>query len=350
MRRQGLLWLLSTLLLYSSVRAQDKVIVVPKRVAGAPFVVDDREDLFGKAYRWYIDGQTEWAADSLKKLIRLSGFELDPQNYYIVVANFTPKISPIGLIHEGSTFLDRRIYGLTRAKLFYVFISRTPQAPSFLSVVLTRKDSPFESNLLDFISLFPPFFQAMAQAGPSDTWVDVREFEVPEKFQKFSDISVIVKESLAAEDHLASAIFDNTSLERWSFGIATAITTVDDIDFEIGDDGRIIVRPKPKGDLATFGVINYHFQPVDTKAPTLASSFHLLAGLRLARQIEPLAGVGFGLPAGPIEVHLFGGASVQFARELKQGFIVGQQVTEGMDPFGLDVRVRARVGLELKFP
>lgn len=330
--------------------AQDKVITVPKRVEGAPFAVEDNSDLFGKAYRWYIDGETEWAADSLKKLIQMSGFEFDPRHYYIVVANFTPQISPIGLFHEGSAFLDRRIYGLTDARLFYVFISRTPQAPSFLSVVLTRKDSPFEANLLNFISLFPPVLQPLAQPGPATTWIDVREFEIPEKFQKFSDISVIVKEDLAAEDNLAAAIFDNTALERWSYGIATAVTTVDDVEFEIGNDGRIIVRPKPKGDLATFGVINYHFQPVDTKAPTLASSFHLLGGLRLAPEIEPLVGIGFGFPVAVIELHLFGGASVQFARELKEGFSVGQQVAEGVDPFGLDVRVRGRVGLEVKFP
>jgi hypothetical protein len=64
-----------------------------------------------------------------------------------------------------------------------------------------------------------------------------------------------------------------------------------------------------------------------------------------------VVGVGFGFPTGlPIEVHFFGGASVQFANELKSGFTVGQQITDDVDPFKLDIRVRPRIGLEIKFP
>ena len=38
----------------------------------------------------------------------------------------------------------------------------------------------------------------------------------------------------ADEFDLARGIFDNTAKERWSFGVATAITTVDDVDIIIG--------------------------------------------------------------------------------------------------------------------
>ncbi|MFQ5864376.1 MAG: hypothetical protein ACE5IW_04010 [bacterium] len=343
-------------LLYSSLVfklfAQDKVITVPKPVPGAPFQVNDTEDLFGKAYRWFFEGEVEWAADSLRKLLSLSDFELDERNYYIVVANFTDKMSPIGLFHEGSSFYDTRLYGLTADTLYYVFISKREKAESFLSTVLTAKPSPFEENLLDFLSLFPqipiPF---VALGGPQTVWIDVRKFEIPPKFQKNSDISIIVKKDLETEEFLATSVFDNTAKEHWSFGVATAITTIDDVDFLIGEDGTIIVRPKPNGDLAAFGVINYHFTAVDTKAPTLASSFHLLAGLRIDDDIEPLVGLGFGFPTGiPVEVHFFAGASFEFANELKSGFNIGDRILADVDPFELDVRVRPRFGLEIKFP
>jgi hypothetical protein len=277
---------------------------------------------------------------------------LNERNYYVVVANFTDNMSPIGLLHEGSEFLDTRLYGLTSDTLYYVFISKRENAESFLSVTLTSKPSPFQENLADFLSLFSQLpIPTLPLGGPQAVWIDVRRFEIPSKFQKNSDISIIVKKELGAEEFLATAIFDNTAKERWSFGIATAITTIDDLDFLIGDNGTIIVRPKPNGDLAAFGVINYHFQAVDTKAPTLASSFHLLAGLRIDDDIEPLVGLGFGFPTGiPIEVHFFGGVSVEFANELKSGFNVGDQILRDVDPFELDIRVRPRFGLEVKFP
>jgi len=347
------LWSVCALVLFcQNALGQDKIITVPKPVAGTPFEVNDSADLFGKAYRWFSEGEVEWAADSLRKLIGLSGFQLDEHNYYIVVANFHDKMSPIGLLHAGSAFTDTRLYGLTTDKLFYIFLSKTEHAKSFLSVKLTAKDSPFQQNLLDFLSLFIQIPVPLAIAeGPGSVWIDVREFTIPEKFQKNSDISIIVKKRLDSEKDLAITVLDNTARERWSFGIATAITTVDDVNFIIDDSGRIIVVPSPHGDLGAYGVLNYHFKPVDTKLPTVASSFHLLAGLRLDNTIEPIVGLGFGLPSGlPVEVHFFGGISVQFANELKSGFQVGDTLQQGQDPFSIDVRVRPRFGIELKFP
>ncbi len=336
----------------TTLQAQDKIITVPKPVAGAPFHVNDTADLFGKAYRWFSEGQVEWAADSLRKLIYLTGFQLNENNYYIVVANFHDKMSPIGIFHKGSAFTDTRLYGLTKDSLYYLFISKQEKAESFLSVTLTAKDSPFQQNILDFLSLFIqlPFPLSIA-GGPNDVWIDVRKFDIPDKFKKNSDISIIVKKSLDTEDNLATMLLDNTAKENWSFGIATALTSVNDVDLIIDDTGKIIVVPKPHGDLAAYGVINYHFQPVDTKAPTVASSFHLLAGLRLDNTIEPIAGLGFGFPTGlPVEVHFFGGVSVEFTNNLKSGFQVGDVLTNGQDPFGVEVRVRPRFGVELKFP
>lgn len=332
--------------------AQDKIITIPKPVPGAPFQVQDTEDLFGKAYRWFHDGEIEWAADSLRKLLSLSNFKIDERNYYIVVANFNDNLSPVGLLHEGSAFNDTRLYGLAQDSLYYVFITKRKDATSFLSTVLTAKASPFEENLLDFLSLFPQIpIAALDFEREQKVWIDVRKYSIPEKFLKNSDISIIVRDSLRAKENLAAAVFDNTALERWSYGIATAITTIDDVDFIIGEDGRIIVRPKPKGDLAVFGVINYHFSPVDTKAPTLASSFHLLGGLRIDNTIEPILGLGFGVPLGiPVEVHVFAGGSLQFANELKSGFNIGDVVTDEVNPFKLKVRARTRFGIELKFP
>lgn len=331
--------------------AQDRIIAVPKAVPGAPFKFEDTEDLFGKAYRWFSEGEVEWAADSLRKLVNLSGFQLEENNYYMVVANFMDNMSPLGLFHGGSRFTDTRLYGLTTDTLYYIFISKRENAESFLSTVLTSKSSPFENSLLDFLSLFfaIPGLPA-ALSGPQTVWVDVRRFEIPPKFQKNADISVIVKKNLGDEEVLSTALFDNTARERWSFGIATAITTVNDVQIII-DEGRIVVEPSPFGDLAAFGVINYHFSPVDTKAPTLASSFHLLGGLRLDNSLEPIVGLGFGFPTGiPVEIHFFGGLSVAFSDKLKSGFSIGDQITSEVDPFKLDIEFRPRLGLELKFP
>lgn len=334
----------------SPVTAQDRIVTVPKPVPGAPFHVNDSEDLFGKAYRWFAEGEVELAADSLRKLIDISDYELNEDNYYVVVANFTDDMSPIGLFHKGSDFLDTRLYGLEADTLFYVFISTQENAESFVSTLLTRKDSPFTQNLPEFLSLFIELPVPAISTTGGDVWIDVRRYEIPPKFQPNSDISIIVKKDITEEERLGSVILDNTALEHWSFGIATAITSADDVRFII-DDGGIIIEPKPWGDFATFGVINYHFKAVDTKAPTLASSFHLLGGLRLADHIEPILGLGFGFPMGfPVEVHFFAGASLDFANKLKSGFAVGDPITNDEDPFDLDIRVLPRFGIELKFP
>jgi len=300
-----------------NVKAQDRIVTVPKSVPGAPFHVNDSEDLFGKAYRWFIEGEVELAADSLRKLINLSDYELNEDNYYVVVANFTDKMSPIGLFHQGSAFLDTRLYGLEADTLFYVFISTRENAESFVSTLLTRKESPFMQNLPEFLSLFIELPIPAISTTPGDVWIDVRRYEIPPKFRANSDISIIVKKDITEEEKLGTIILDNTAREHWSFGIATALTSADDVRFIIDEGGGIIIEPKPWGDFATFGVINYHFKAVDTKAPTLASSFHLLAGLRLADHIEPVVGLGFGFPTGfPVEVHFFGGVSFEFADKL----------------------------------
>ena len=232
------------------VAAQDKVVIIPKSVAGAPYVVEDSTDLFAKAYRFYIEGDVAMAADSLRKLIALSNFQINPQAYYIVVANFTDRVSPIGLFHEGSDFLDTRLYGLKTDSLYYMFISRTENAPSFISVMLKTKPTPFEANLPAFLQLIGFGVGALEAPENKTTWIDVRRFEIPDKFKRVSDIAVMVKDSLKTDRFLASAVFDNTPLERWSYGIATAITTLNDVTLEVGEDGTIIVKPKPNGDHA----------------------------------------------------------------------------------------------------
>ncbi|MDZ7343810.1 MAG: hypothetical protein ONA90_04785 [candidate division KSB1 bacterium] len=346
-------WILALILigrLSSLAFSQDKVVVVPKPVAGAPFVVEDSTDLFAKSYRFFIEGEVAMAADSLRKLIDRSNYTIDPKAYYIVVANFTDNISPIGLFHEGSDFLDTRFYGLKTDTLYYMFVSRTENAPSFVSVFLKSKPTPFEANLPAFLGLFGLAVPSVLTTPSHTTWIDVRRFEIPKKFQKVSDLSVIVKKDLHSDDYLAAAVFDNTPLERWSYGIATAITSIKDVIIEVGENGTIVVRPRPAGDVAVFGVINFHFKAVDTKAPTLASSFHLLGGLRLANFIEPLLGLGFGVPIIGFELHLFGGSSLVFRNELKEGFNIGDQVVQEVNPFKTKIKLLPRFGLEIKFP
>ncbi len=350
MQKKLILVSLIFLLLFTTLNAQERRIVIPKPVAGAPYVMNDTEDLFGKAWRFYRDGFTSWAVDSLRKLIAEFGFEINPNHYYIVVANFTPELSPIGMFHGNAHFHDTRLYGLKSDSLYYIFISRDEEAKSYLSTVLVSKPSYFEEVLPYFIGLFPIFSQVQTQVtGEYRTWMDVRKFEIPKKFQKNCDIKVIVKKDLSEERFLAHEVFDNTSLEKWSFGIATALTSVDDVDI-IVDNGTIVVRPKPKGDLATFGVINYHFKAVDTKARGLATSFHVSGGLRISETIEPVIGLGFGIPISMIDLHLFGGYSVEFAQELKSEYAVEKVVPEGVNPFKLKIRGKPRIGLEVKFP
>jgi len=342
--------LILTLIFVTNLMAQEKEIIIPKPVAGAPFVVADTSDLFGKAWRFYRDGFATWAVDSLRKLIDQSGFQINKNHYYIVVANFNPGETAIGMFHKDDYFLSSRLYGLKSDSLYYIFISRQDTAKHYLSTVITRKGSYFEENLLNFLLLFPIITGPTKQVvGENLTWIDVRKYEIPKKFQKYSDISIIVKKDFYDDRHLAQAVFDNSSLERWSYGIATGITSVDDVDFII-DGGVIRVRPKPNGDLASFGVINYHFKAVDTKAKTIATSFHLLGGLRISTTIEPILGVGFGIPAGIIDLHLFAGYSVEFAQTLKDGFNVGDEIKEDVDPFKLKIRGKPRFGIEVKFP
>lgn len=333
--------------------AQERMILMPKELPGAPFEYSDTNDLFGKAYRWFLESEPNLAADSLRKLVKLAGIRIDPGSYYVVVANFTDSFTPIGLFHENVDFLSTRMFGLNKKNLYYIFISRQREGKSFLSVLATVKESPFMKNLPAFLGLFlpSPISKIKPQSLTSrETWIDVRQFDIPNEFQKFSDLSFLIKSDLSAENFLASATFDNTSKERWSYGIATAITTVKDVDITVGSDGRIIVRPKPNLDLATFAVLNYHFQPVDTEAPTLASSFHLLGGLRLAEFPEPIIGVGGGINLNVLSLHLFVGYSVEIANQLKSGYTIGQKINRSVDPFKIKLLGKPRFGIEIKFP
>jgi len=338
--------------------AQEQVVIIPRPMPGAPIPYVDRDNLFAKAYHLFREGLAPAAIDSLKKLLEAGGVKMDLRNYYVVVANFTDSATPVGLLHEGSAFFNTRLYGLQEAKLYYIFLTRQRRGESFVSTLLTAKDSPLNEALPQFIGLFLPFLSpgmSLSATGADTTWIDMREFEVPAPFQKFSNISVLVKTKLEEERVLATITLDNTSKERWSFGVATAITSVQDVDFNIGDNGVIRIQPKPRGDLANFAVINYNFKPVDTKARTLAASFHLLGGMRLARTIEPMLGIGFGVPVAMIEAHLFAGYSLEFAQELKSGFQVGKSAEDvgkraDEDPFKTKLRGKPRFGLEVKFP
>lgn len=349
--KRMLLTALIGLSLSGGLLAQDQVVIIPRPTADSPKAYVDRDNLFAKSYHLFREGLAPAAIDSLKRLIEDSGVKLDLRNYYVVVANFTDSATPIGLLHEDSEFFNTRLYGLQEAKLYYIFLSRQRRGASFVSTLLTAKDSPLTQALPQFIGLFLPFLSpglSLRDTTPDTTWIDLREFEVPAQFQKFSNISILVKTALEAERILGSITLDNTSKERWSFGVATAVTSVNDLDFVIGDDGVIRVQPKPRGDIGHFAVINYNFQPVDTKARTLATSFHLLGGMRLASTIEPMVGIGFGIPVAIFETHLFVGYSLEFAQELKNGFVVGQFVKE--DPFKIKLRGKPRFGIEVKFP
>lgn len=351
MRNWFIIILFLSLIIPHFLFAQDKAILIPKQVEGAPFMFDDQEDLFGQAYRWFLEGEVERGANNLREIVANAGYSIDPKSYYVVVANFTDSLSPIGMFHGDDDFLNTRMFGLHPKNLFYIFISREEGAPSFLSVLATAKTAPFYENLPAFLGLFLPIPPIGGLKIPGQkTWVDVRQFEVPQAYRKNSDLSFLVKKKLSDEQVLASAVFDNTAKERWSFGIATAITSVNDVDITIGNDGTIIVEPKPNLDLATFAVINYHFSPVDTKAKTFGTSFHLLGGIRLANFMEPIAGIGGGVDLGILDLHLFAGVSVEVANELKTGYNIGDTVTKDVDPFKIKLRAKPRFGLEIKFP
>ncbi len=350
-----LFYIILIIISYAAIsQAQTRSTLVPQPVEGSPFMTDDLNDHFGRAYRWFLEGFSDSAVVNLRQVIVNAGYKMNPKNYYIVVAHFTDSFVPIGMLHEDSDFYDNRMYGLHEKSLYYVFISRTENAPSFLSVLATAKDSPFDRNLPEFLNLFTPLLGGGAavklESVDNRTWVDVRNFHVPEAFRKNSDIAFMVKKKLSDEKVLASMVYDNTALERWSFGIAGAVTSTRDLDFVIGEDGTIIVRPKPEADLSAFGVINYHFFPVDTKAKTLETSFHALFGLRLDTILEPIIGIGGGISTGQIDIHLFAGYSFEFANTLKNGYAVGQVLKAGEDPFKLKVRGKPRFGIEFKFP
>ena len=333
--------------------AQDRTVLIPKPLAETPLHFNDSSDIFGQAYRWFYEGDVETSAATLRKLLTEAGVQLDPAAYYIVVANFTDNMTPIGMFHGDQPFLSTRLWGLGEDNLYYIYITRSEGAESFLSVLAVEKDSPFNQDLLAFIGLFVPLPITAAADKPvaaPKTYIDVRQFEVPAAFRKFADFSVLVKKDLSDEKVLARMIYDNTSRERWSFGLATAITSINDVDIIIGSDGTIIVEPKPNLDLATFAVVNYHFKPVDTKAKTFGNSFHALAGLRLATNIEPIIGVGGGFSLGFVDLGLFAGYSIEFANELKAGYSIGDVVSEEVDPFKLKIRGKPRFGLEIKFP
>ncbi len=344
-----LFWLL--LPLFSA--AQERTILVPKAEPGSPFKVTDTNDLFGQSYRWFIEGDYQRGVDSLRQLIKKAGVVLDKEAYYIVVANFTDRISPIGILHAEDDFFSSRMYGLKKDNLFYIFITRQREGHSFVSLMATAKSSPFMETLPLFIGLFQPLpfvsSEIISEEGET-TYIDLRRYKVPKAFRKFSDFSVLVKTELSSDKILAKTVFDNTAKERFSFGIATALTNASDVDFVVGNDGKITVRPKPGLDPAVFAVINYHFVPFDTKMPTFGNSFHLLAGLRLSSVLEPLIGVGGGVDMGMFGLHVFAGYSVEFAQKLKSGYTVGDVVSSQKSPFNLNLRGKLRFGFEVKFP
>ena len=343
-------FLLICVLYLINVNGQERTILVPKQVPGAPFSYNDQNEYFGKAYRWFHEGAVDSAVENLKQVITKSGYTLDTKAYYVVLAHFNDSFAPIGLIHgDGTDFFNTRLYGLEKENLYYVFISETENAPSFLSVMATAKTSPFMENLPGFLGLVGLLGQpATLQTIANNVWVDIRRFSLPKVYRDFSDLSFVVKKELSDDNPLATIVFDNTAKERWSYGFAMAITNVRDVDIIVGSDGTIIVRPKPDADVAGFAVINYHFKAIDTKAKSFGNSFHLLGGFRLADIFEPIVGVGAGVSLGLIDLHAFVGYSFEFANGLKSGFKVGDKVTSNTSPFKSKVRGKPRFGIEIK--
>ena len=71
MSKKHLVGLLVLLMAVGSLlHGQDQAILVPKAVPGAPLVVDDSQDLFGKAWRFYREGHTGKSAGFLRDLIK----------------------------------------------------------------------------------------------------------------------------------------------------------------------------------------------------------------------------------------------------------------------------------------
>lgn len=219
MRKRILLALFSVLIISQVSFAQERAILVPRQVEGAPFKYTDGDDLFGQAYRWFFEGDVENAGATLRKLVTSAGVKIDPNAYYVVVANFTDNMSPIGMFHGSDDFLSTRMYGLGENNLYYVFITRQQGAESFLSVLATSKDSPFMENLIPFIGLFVPLATTAAADQPlatKETWIDVRQFKIPDAFRKFSDLSFLVKKDLSDEKILARMVL---TTPRWSAGV-----------------------------------------------------------------------------------------------------------------------------------
>lgn len=332
--------------------AQNRTVLIPRTVG--LFHYNGEGDYLSKSFTWFVNSEIDSGLVYLEKVIEASGFTLDPNNYYVVVANFTDKFSPIGIIGKDVDFLGTRLYGLKEDNLYYIFVSQTDSS-SFISVLATAKDSPFVEALPGFLGFIGVLTadeikaQAAKMAG-EPALVEVRQFTVPRAFQKFSDLSFMVKKNLSDEHVLARVVIDNTAKERWSFGVAFALTNVRDVDIIVGNDGTIIVQPKPNADPAVFGVVNYHFFPVDTKAKNFGNSIHALAGVRIGNLLEPLVGLGGGVSLGILDVYAFVGYSFEFANELKAGYEIEQKLTEQEDPFKLKVRGKLRFGLEVKFP
>lgn len=343
-----LVLLFTTLLL----NGQDQAVLIPTPVTESPLKYEDSSDLFGKSYRWFLEGNVVEGTNLLREVIGNAGFQLDPNKYYVVVANFTDNFSPIGILHGEDDFLNTRLYGLGADDLYFIMVTRRESPQTYVSTFATAKASPSMENLLPFLSLFIPIIPPTSIASANnDTWVDVRKFTIPEPFRKNSDLSFLVKKDLGDDHVLAQAVFDNTSRERWTYGIATAITSANDVNLIIGSDGSIIVEPKPDLDLANFAIVNYHFSAIDTKSKRFQDSFHLLAGIRLTDFIEPVAGIGAGFDLGAINLGLFAGYSVEVANELEDGFAVGDVLTDPeVDPFKTTLRGKLRFGLHVSFP
>jgi hypothetical protein len=351
MRKSLFLVVIAFLMMTLDVNAQDRTILMPRPLGTS--VYDGEGDYFSKAYRWFLESEIDSGVTNLKKVIESTGYTLDPNGYYVVVANFTDQFSPIGIIGKDVDFFDTRLYGLQEENLYYIFISQTDSV-SFLSVLATSKTSPFMEHLpgfLGFIGLLPGAQEISALPGPNAAWVEIRQFTIPKSYRKFSDLSFLVKKNLSDENMLATLIIDNSAKERWSFGVAFALTSLRDVDIVVGSDGTIIVQPKPTADPAVFGVINYHFFPVDTKAKTFGNSIHALGGLRVGGPfLEPILGIGGGVSLDIIDLHVFAGYSVEFANELKEEYKIGQKISKEEDPFQLNIRGKLRFGLEVKFP
>ena len=352
MRKSLLFMLLSVFFSIAFLNAQNRTVLIPQPVG--VFRYNGDGDYLSKAYTWFTHSAIDSGVANLQKVVEAAGYNMDPNAYYVMVAHFSDAFTPIGIIGKNVDFLSTRLYGLKEDNLYYIFISQSDTS-SFISAMATAKDSPFLENLPGFLGflgvLSAQEIQARAKALEGEpAWVEVRQFRLPKAFQKFSDLSIHVKKNLSDNETLASVIIDNSAKERWSYGVAFALTSVQDVDIIVGSDGTIIVQPKPGTDPAVFGVINYHFFPVDTKAKTFGNSIHALGGVRVQNFLEPIVGLGGGVSLGIVDLHAFVGYSFEFANELKEGYVIGDQVTEEEDPFKLKIRGKFRFGLEVKFP